>query len=245
MSPAPACLPQALCLLVALAAVAGCKSREAQKIKQAYGDVLDYSTQYKERHTIWKKRKLPGYVWSVRENRDDRERPSLDMDVAVPANLPRPALEKLLREAARLGKGATALAVVRVQAWPKGLQHFGGVLGMSHLAGDGRGWDGKGKTFRGARVVAGHAKGVWPPSRLDVEILQALERRRRIFLADPNNARRKAYFLKHPARLDDSLISSVAPALGLTRASVRRTVSNARSYWWRPSWQPQPASVSQ
>jgi minor extracellular serine protease Vpr len=226
-------------------AAVGCKSKEAQKVKEAYTDVIDYSMEYKERHTIWKKRKLPGYVWSVRENRDDTKRPSLDMDVVVPHDLPRGDLQKLLKEAARLAKGATSLSVVRVQAWPQGLSAFGGLLGMAHLAQDGRGWDGKGNTFRGTRVLSGHAKGVWPPSKLDLEVLRALERRRRIVFADPKYAKRKASWLKRPARLEAALVATVAPTLGLTRESVRRTVKNAKSYWWKPHWQPQPTSVSQ
>lgn len=238
------CPTLGLWLLVGLLG-AGCKSPEAQKVKQAYHEVIDYSTEYKERHTVWKKRKLPGYVWSVRENRDNRNRPSLDMDVVVSHDLPKAALRKLLKEAARLGKGATALSVVRVQAWPQGLHAFGGVLGTAHLAQDGRGWDGKGNTFRGTRVLAGHGKGVWPPSRFDLEILRTLERRRRIVLADPKYSKRKEFWLKRPSRLEEVLVASVAPALGLTRDSVRRTVKNAKNYWWKPYWQPQPTSVSQ
>ncbi len=226
-------------------AVVGCKSKEAQTVKEAYNEVIDYSMEYKERHTLWKKRKLPGYVWSVRENRDDMSRPSLDMDVVVPHDLPRGDLQKLLKEAARLGKGATSLSVVRVQAWPQGLNAFGGVLGMAHLAQDGRGWDGKGNTFRGTRVLSGHAKGVWPPSKMDLQVLRALERRRRIVFADPKHAKRKAIWMRRPGRLADVLVATVAPALGLTRESVRKTLKNAKSYWWKPHWQPQPTSVSQ
>lgn len=232
------------CMLCGVAAV-GCKSKEAQQVKEAYSEVIDYSMEYKERHTVWKKRKLPGYVWSVRENRDDMKRPSLDMDVVVPHDLAKAELRKLLKEAARLGKGATALSVVRVQAWPQGLHAFGGVLGMAHLAQDGRGWDGKGNTFRGTRVLSGHTKGVWPPSKHDLEVLRALERRRRIVLADPKYAKRKAFWLRRPARLEEVLVATVAPTLGLTRDSVRRTMKNAKSYWWKPRWQPQPTSVSQ
>lgn len=231
-------------LLAGLMAV-GCKSKEAQKVKEAYSEVIDYSMEYKERHTVWKKRKLPGYVWSVRENRDNPKRPSLDIDVVVPHDLRKVALRKLLKEAARLGKGATSLTLVRVQAWPQGLHAFGGLLGVAHLAQDGRGWDGKGNTFRGTRVLSGHGKGIWPPSKLDMEVLRALERRRRIVLADPKYAKRKPFWLKRPARLVEVLVATVAPTLGLTRDSVRRTVRNAKSYWWKPHWQPQPTSVSQ
>lgn len=231
--------------LVCCVAAVGCKSKEAQTVKEAYTEVIDYSLEYKERLTVWKKRKLPGYVWSVRENRDDMQRASLDIDVVVPHDLPKADLRKLLKEAARLGKGATSLSVVRIQAWPQGLHAFGGVLGMAHLAQDGRGWDGKGNTFRETRVLSGHAQGVWPPSKFDMEVLRALERHRRIVFADPKYAKRKALWLERPARLEEVLVATVAPVLGLTRNSVRRTVRNAKSYWWKPHWQPQPTSVSQ
>ncbi len=230
------------CVVVALGS---CKSKEAKKVKQAYTEVIDYSMEYKERQTVYKNRKLPGYVWSVRENRDDMKRPTLDVDVGVSHDLPKPALVKLLKEAARLAKGASSLSVVRVQAWPQGLELFGGVLGVAHLAQDGRGWDGKGNTFRGTRVLSGHGKGVYPPSKFDLEILRALERRRRVVMEDPKYAKRKALWLKRPTRLVEVVVASVAPTLGLTRDSVRKTVKNAKSYWWKPRWQPQPTSVSQ
>jgi len=232
-------------LVLGALVVTGCKSPEAQKVKEAYEEVVDYSLEYKQRHTIWKKKKLPGYVWAVRENRDNLKRPSLDVDIAIPADLSNAALRKLLKEAARIAKGATALSVVRVQAWPKGLIAFGGIYGTAHLAQDGRGWDGQGSTFRGVRVISGHGKGLRRPSMLDVEILRTLERRRRILLADPKQKKRRAYWLRRPSALEEAIVAAVAPELGFTRASVWKAVKNARKYWWKPGWQPSPVSASQ
>jgi hypothetical protein len=212
--------------------------REAAEIKRAYERVIDHSQEGEQRYTIWKKKQLPGFVWAVRENRDNPNRGSLDMDIAVSPLASRERVKKRLRQAVRIGKGATSLDVVRVQAWPKGLQVYGGVLGTAHLAPDGRGWDGQGNTVRGVRVITGQDKGVWRPSAFDIEVLRALEKRQRIMMADPRYSGKHAYFRRRPKALQRAVIAEVAPQLGLTRSSVRRTVRNARKYWWKPSWQP-------
>jgi subtilisin family serine protease len=234
----------ALALVLSFAALALACDHEAAKIKQAYEEVIDHSLEYKRRHTIWKKKKLPAFVWAVRENRDNPNRGSLDMDIAVSPFASARQVKERLREAVRVGKGATSLDVVRVQAWPKGLWAFGGVVGTAHLAPDGRGWDGQGNTVRRVRVIEGHEKGVRRPSALDVEVLRRLEKRQRIVLADPRNERRKALWKRRPEILDRRLISRVAPRLGLTPRSVRDTVTNARRYWWKPAWQPSPVVES-
>ncbi|MFH2006605.1 MAG: hypothetical protein ABI333_08475 [bacterium] len=225
--------------------VTGCKSPEAQKVREAYEEVVDYSLEYKRKHTVWQRKKLPGYVWAVRENRDNPKRPTLDVDIAIPNDLSNAELRKMLKEAARTAKAATALGVVRVQAWPQGLIAFGGIYGTAHLAQDGRGWDGQGNTFRGVQVISGHGKGLRRPSMLDVEILLALESRRRILLTDPKNENRKAYWLRRSTALEEALVAEVAPQLGFTRASVWSVVRNARKYWWKPGWQPSPVGASQ
>ncbi len=231
-------------LVFSFAALASACDHEAAKVKQAYEEVIDHSLEYKRRHTIWKKKKLPAFVWAIRENRDNPNRGSLDMDIAVSPFATPPQVKERLREAVRVGKGATSLDVVRVQAWPKGLWAFGGVLGTAHLAPDGRGWDGQGNTVRRVRVIEGHEKGVRRPSALDVEVLRRLEKRQRIVLADPKHGRRKALWKRRPKVLERTLISQIAPRLGLTQRSVRDAVTNARRYWWKPSWQPSPVVES-
>jgi hypothetical protein len=167
------------------------------------------------------------------------------MDILVPPGASDKLIKERLQEAARSGRGAAAVQVVRVQAWPVGLLAFGGVLGTAHLAKDGRGFDGRGNTFRGVRVNSGRRKGVRRPSTLDQEVLRALERRRRILLADPQHAGRKNLWLRKPALLERETVLIVAPQLGFTADSVTEMVRNARRYWWKPNWQPLPITKGQ
>jgi hypothetical protein len=238
------CWTLAVATTLAAGLAPGCKSEEAGRMKEAYDEVIDYSLAYKEHSAVYKSKKLPGHVWAVDEIRENPQRPALAVDIRVPGSAAPQEITALLEDAARQAKAATNVEVVWVQAWPAGLVAYGGILGFSHLVTDGRGWDGKGTTFRGTELLATGREGVTRPSRFDLDVLAAMERHRSILLADPRFEKKREGWVKKPATLDQVVADEVAPTLGLTPASLLATAAAAKKYWLPPRWQPKPQSVS-
>lgn len=231
--------------LLAVTMLAGGCKKEAARVKKAYETVLHHSGASTGRHRVWRSIKLPGYVFSVRENRDDRARPLLDVDIFVAEPTSMAQIRTRLETALQKAKAATRIGVVRVQAWPEGLLAFGRVVGRAFLAPDGRGWDGKGNQVRGLVVLGSQKPGLWRPSAFDLQVLRGVERRWRRHRRAQNGAQPIRGEMRGGAPLVSRAEAEVAHDLGLTVDSVRRCARNARAYWGRAQWQPSTLLPSQ
>ena len=139
-------------------------------------------------------------------------RPRVDLVVSVPLKTTAAEVKAVLQAAAR-GPGDRGYDAVRVRAFPGGLTHLVGPVGLLVLADDGRGWDGEGKSRR-YQAVARHLGGT-----LSVTELRMLTAVDRALAGGADLARAEA---------------EAARRTGQSRSDVAAAVTRARAAWPAP-----------
>jgi hypothetical protein len=215
--------------MAAFGPVSGCKN-EGKKVKEAYERAFEYGESLKQKEPkFFNRKKLPADVWRYRENNEIHGRSRLEVEVFMDADAEPEAIRKHLRKLTTLAKAGTSYKAIRVRAWPRGLRHYGGIMGVSVLAADGGGWAGERVGYRQLKVTVDQSGGSRPPTKHEYALLEKLEKTHAALIQEKKRYKRMAE--RRPERFRKLVVKKVAKESGLTKASVAAIARRAQSYY--------------